>query len=254
MADKVCEACKTIPPVVSEGYQEKGSYSQLGGLKTYVTGEPSSKTGVLVVYDIFGYYPQTIQGADIISAAHHLVAMPDFFEGSPMPMSYFPPDTEERKKNMGEFFSTKAMPPQGHMEKAHKVLADLQEKYPSVQKWAVIGYCWGGKIATLLSLEGSKFAASVQIHPAMLDKADAEKISIPHYCISTKDEDKGVTEEVEAVLKGKGGVVAEKSKVEYWGGTFHGFMAARSNLQDKENFEYYQKGYQEVVNWLQTVL
>lgn len=29
-----CEACKTIPPVISEGYELKGSTSDVGGLKT----------------------------------------------------------------------------------------------------------------------------------------------------------------------------------------------------------------------------
>ena len=29
-----CEACKTIPPVVAEGYVEKGNWEDVGGLKT----------------------------------------------------------------------------------------------------------------------------------------------------------------------------------------------------------------------------
>ena len=29
-----CEACKTIPPVIAEGYTPKGTYEQIGGLKT----------------------------------------------------------------------------------------------------------------------------------------------------------------------------------------------------------------------------
>lgn len=60
-------ACCTVPPVVSEGYSGKGSYTTVDGLKTYATGASGAKTGILVVYDIFGFFPQTIQGADILA-------------------------------------------------------------------------------------------------------------------------------------------------------------------------------------------
>jgi hypothetical protein len=36
--------------------------------------------------------------------------------------------------------------------------------------------------------------------------------------------------------------IRDKSLVVRWEGTFHGFMAARANLKDKENLEYYEKG------------
>jgi hypothetical protein len=39
-----------------------------------------------------------------------------------------------------------------------------------------------------------------------------------------------------------------------WEGTFHGFMAARADLKDKENLEYYEKGYKKLVHWLKEVL
>jgi hypothetical protein len=29
-----CEACKTIPPVIAEGYEPKGKYEDIAGLKT----------------------------------------------------------------------------------------------------------------------------------------------------------------------------------------------------------------------------
>lgn len=40
-----------------------------------MTGDKNAKTAVLVIFDIFGFYPQTQQGADIIAAAgNHLVS------------------------------------------------------------------------------------------------------------------------------------------------------------------------------------
>lgn len=73
------EACCSIPPVESE-YKPKGSYQKVGPFdKAYVVSSlrpshsPSrltipqigdSKTHALIcIYDIFGYWPQTEQGA-----------------------------------------------------------------------------------------------------------------------------------------------------------------------------------------------
>ena len=59
-------ACCTVPPV-SVDYKEKGSFTTVEGMKTYQTGSSSAKSGLLVVYDIFGFFPQTLQGADILA-------------------------------------------------------------------------------------------------------------------------------------------------------------------------------------------
>jgi len=49
-----------------------------------VTGPTSATKGILFIYDIFGYFPQTLQGADILATSDHdekyQVFMPDFFE------------------------------------------------------------------------------------------------------------------------------------------------------------------------------
>lgn len=60
-------ACCTVPPVVSDGYKEKGEYITIDGMKTYATGPSHAKSALLVVYDIFGFFPQTLQGADILA-------------------------------------------------------------------------------------------------------------------------------------------------------------------------------------------
>lgn len=61
------KACCTVPPVVSEGYKEKGEFITINGMKTYATGPKDAKSALLVVYDIFGFFPQTLQGADILA-------------------------------------------------------------------------------------------------------------------------------------------------------------------------------------------
>ena len=51
-----------------------------------VTGPPSAKNAILVVYDIFGFSDQMLQGADILALSDtkngpYRVLVPDFFEG-----------------------------------------------------------------------------------------------------------------------------------------------------------------------------
>lgn len=61
------KACCTVPPVVSDGYKEKGEWITIDGMKTYKTGSEKAKSAILVIYDIFGFFPQTLQGADILA-------------------------------------------------------------------------------------------------------------------------------------------------------------------------------------------
>ena len=65
---------------------------------------------------------------------------------------------------MGAFFAGPAQPPKT-VEATKKIMAELKQKYPSVEKWGMMGLCWGGKCTALLSANGD-FAASAQLHPA----------------------------------------------------------------------------------------
>lgn len=82
-------ACCTVPPVQHD-YKEKGSFTTVEGMKTYQTGPSSTKSGLLVVYDIFGFFPQTLQGADILATGDkdkpRQVFMPGEFSGTFHPM------------------------------------------------------------------------------------------------------------------------------------------------------------------------
>ena len=100
------------------------------------------------MYDIFGFFPQTLQGADILaysdSEKPYQVFIPDFFEGEPADISWYPPDNEEKGKKLGEFFKTKAAPPKT-LEQVPKIVQELRESR-GVETWGVVGYCWGGKV------------------------------------------------------------------------------------------------------------
>jgi len=245
MSQTPSAACCNTPAVVSKGYKEKGSYITVDGLKTYATGPTSAKKGILYIFDIFGFFPQSLQGADIVAHSdkekQYRVFMPDWFEGKPADISWYPPDNEEKGKKLGEFFQTTAAPPKT-VERVKKVIGELKKENPEIEDWGVVGFCWGGKIVNLVSQEGTPFKAAAACHPAMVDPNDAPQVTIPMLMIPSGDEDKEAVSKYEANLK-------VPKQVEWYPDQVHGFMAARSNLEDDKVRAAYEKAYQTLLNW-----
>ncbi|RYO74759.1 hypothetical protein DL766_009583 [Monosporascus sp. MC13-8B] len=241
------EACCNVPPVVSKGYDAKGSYEELGGFKTYTTGPGDATKGIITIYDIFGYFPQTLQGADILATSDsnqkYRVFIPDWFDGKPFPLEKFPPDTPEKQKELGEFFQ-KYSPP-SVAAKVPNYLKAVQAKYPEIQSWAVMGFCWGGKVAALtVSAPNNAFKAGIQAHPAMVDPSEADKIKVPFCMLASKDE------KAEDVEKFEAGLTAAPKHVEIFGDQVHGWMAARADLEDERVRSEYKRGYETVLKFL----
>ncbi|KAJ5825188.1 Dienelactone hydrolase [Penicillium riverlandense] len=243
----VSKACCSIPPVISKGYQAKGEYKTFNGLKTYVTGPESATKAILVVYDIFGFFDQTIQGADILATSNeqkYRVFMPDFFEGSPADISWYPPTTDEHKQKLGNFFQTKAAPP-NTLSKIPTVVAEANKLASDGGfQWSILGYCWGGKIATLsVGADNTIFKAAVQCHPAMVDPKDAKNVNVPMAMLASKDEPAQDVDAFKAALK-------VPNHVETFSTQIHGWMAARSDLEDPEVRKEYERGYKTALEFL----
>ncbi|KAI9039372.1 dienelactone hydrolase family protein [Aspergillus affinis] len=237
-----CEACRTIPPVISQGYEPKGEYNIIAGLNTYKTGNLSSTTAIIDIYDIFGISPQTIQGADLLAARlNTLVLVPDFFKGKGAQHDWYPMDTEDKTKAMMGFFREYAQfePNVGVLKNA---LEEYKVAFPAVEKWGIFGLCWGGKVTALSSGEGTPFVASGQVHPGLMDKADAEKITIPHIVLASKDEPADVVQQYTEIIgqNGTGGLVETYEKM------WHGWMGARADLDGEESVKEYRRGYEQL--------
>lgn len=159
------KACCNVPPAVAKDYQPKGKYIELpspsGGesMKCYATGPSDAPSAILVIYDVFGYSPQAIQGADILAYAGeaqshpYRVFVPDFFLGKTLARSVIPPDTDEKKKQLGEFFAGPAHP-QETAKKVPELLKEIEKGQAGtgIKKWGSLGMCWGGKVGDLSSL------------------------------------------------------------------------------------------------------
>ncbi|KAI2472703.1 Alpha/Beta hydrolase protein [Annulohypoxylon bovei var. microspora] len=241
------EACCNIPPVVSEGYVAKGLYQELGSYKTYVTGPADAEKGIIVIYDIFGFFEQTLQGADILATGkksqQHKVFIPDWFKGKPCPIEWFPPDTEEKQKNVGGFFSDPEHAPHTVAAKLPEYFKAVQASNPSIKSWGILGYCWGGKVASLVtSGESNLFQIAAAAHPAMVDPAEADGIKVPFVLLASGEEPADAIKEFESKLK-------VPNHVETFGDQVHGFMAARADLSDPRVKAEYTRGYQTILDF-----
>jgi dienelactone hydrolase len=72
--------------------------------------------------------------------------MPDFFDGKPADISWYPPDTEEKGKLLGEFFGGIAAPPKT-VAKVPGVVEAIKKEISGLDSWGIVGYCWGGKVS-----------------------------------------------------------------------------------------------------------
>ncbi|PRP76474.1 hypothetical protein PROFUN_15134 [Planoprotostelium fungivorum] len=243
-------ACCNIPPVTTHDYQPKGKYEQLGSYKTYVTGDKTSGRALLCAYDIFGFFPQTIQGADILASQGFYVTMPDFFHGKPYPLDQAPPKNDEQKQNYKDFFATTA-----NVEENVKQAAKLGEelKKQGLNKIGIYGYCWGGKIAVLSAGQGSPFHAAAQIHPAMVDANDGKKVTIPVASFISKDEPEEAVQEFHKNVASNSDI-ASKSVWKRYPTVHHGWAAARGKLDDAENKKQYEDVYRQLSSFFKANL
>lgn len=229
---------------MSKGYEPKGEYVTVDGTKVYATGPSNAKKAILVIYDVFGYFPQTIQGADILAYSDkeqpYKVFIPDILDAK-AEVSWFPPDTKEKGEKLGHFFKT-AADISVLLPKVPKIREALQKQNPEIEAWGLVGYCFGGKIANLSSQEGTPFKAAASCHPARVDPADAPGTTIPFAMLPSMDEDKEAVENWQKGMK-------VKNIVEWFPDQVHGWMAARADLEDEKVCKEYERGYKTLLEF-----
>ncbi|KAL2833814.1 dienelactone hydrolase [Aspergillus cavernicola] len=233
------QACCSSPAVGDPAIATQQETDFAADMSLCVVGDRSSKRGVVLVYDIFGLYPQTKEGAAILSRELNcLVIIPDFFAGNPANMDWVGMDTEDKRKNMMAFFQDRADPVK-NLASLLRVMAQTKSLYPQVKSWGIVGLCWGGKLAAMASGSHSYFTVSGQAHPSLLDVADAKAISIPHICLPSPDEPA-------ELLKSYEQAVHTDSEFELYSTMFHGWMGSRADLEAEQNAKEFQRGYKQV--------
>ncbi|GKV19520.1 hypothetical protein SLEP1_g29766 [Rubroshorea leprosula] len=158
-----CENPPTLNPSSGGGHVE-----EIGGLKTYVTGSPHSKTAILLVSDVYGYEaPNLRKLADKVAAAGFHVLVPDFFYGDP-----FVPDNSDRPimvwiKDHGA---------DKGFEDAKPVIDALKSK--GITAIGAAGFCWGAKVVVQLAISGL-IQAAVLLHPSLVTVDDIKGVNAP---------------------------------------------------------------------------
>ncbi|KAF2664695.1 dienelactone hydrolase [Microthyrium microscopicum] len=238
---KPSESCCTTAPAVVENYKPRGYYVTVDGTNTYITGPAAATRGILMVFDIFGFCSQTLQGADILAYSSkenpYLVIVPDFFDGTPAQAAWFAPDaspTDQAK--IGPFFQERAVPSLS-LSRLPGILSEVTET-KGVKSWGALGLCWGGKVIMLSSgtEEGLGWKAAAQVHPSLLDPEDAKTIKIPFAMLPSGEEDQSEVEKFGANLTGE-------KVLETFHDMNHGWMGARANLQDQKSRREFERGY-----------
>jgi dienelactone hydrolase len=210
-----------------------------------MTGPKDAKSAILVLYDIMGYSNQILQGADILAYADsenpRQVFMPDFFDGDWAKMEWFmPPDDPENQRKLGEWFQV-ASPPK-HLPKIAGILEEAERMNANIQSWGAIGYCWGGKMISILGGMGTKLKVGVQTSPALVDPSEAPNVAFPVLIQLSQDEPLDEFKKYQAGLK-------VTNQLEIFDQP-HGWMSARADFRDAEMKKQYEKGYQQAADFL----
>lgn len=165
------------------------------------TGSPAANRGIFLCYDVFGLYIQAIRGADILASGYaptpdeagdFKVFMPDFWGDHPQDLANFPPKNPKQIKAIIDFMNGPAVPDKT-LPLMTPLLEDMKKGNPGIETWAIMGFCWGGKIAALVSQPGTPYKAAAQCHPSLLDVEDAKHVTIPMVVLPSMDEDPAVS-------------------------------------------------------------
>ena len=166
-----------------------------------VSGSSNATRGIFLCYDVFGLFVQAIKGADILASDYEQmpdgvgdfkVFMPDFWGDHPQDLANFPPKTPKQQKAIMEFVMGPGDPART-VPLIEPLLESFQKQNPQITSWSILGFCWGVKIASLVTTAGTKFKAAAGAHPSMFDPEDAKHVVVPMCVLPSQDEDPEVS-------------------------------------------------------------
>ena len=92
------------------------------------------------------------------------------------------------------------------------------------------------------SASSNPFAVAAAAHPALIDPAGAEKISVPYILLASGEDPADTVKEFESKLK-------VPHYVEIFADQVHGWMAARADLSNSCVKEEYARGYKTLLDF-----
>ncbi|KAJ3113221.1 hypothetical protein HK098_007790, partial [Nowakowskiella sp. JEL0407] len=267
--------CCSLPPIKTDDYTPLGEWKELAGMKTYVTGHNSKKV-IVGIYDIFGYYPQVLQGADLLASQGYKVVIPDFFRGNPYPADKFPLYSSPIKHGVPpeeygiqyflsntsriDFFAfsmekfVNFLGDIGNFEKRQVDLVAIANelRQDGAEKIGLYGLCWGGKVAILAGSGQNGYDAVAQMHPARMNPEDALNLIIPVATFISEDEPVEVFNKFVEIANTKD--FKEFNSFGQYRDMHHGFGGSRANLKDPRNAEAFNDVYSKVADFFKKAL
>ncbi|CAN1807356.1 unnamed protein product [Linum perenne] len=214
-----CDNPPTLNPSSGSGHLEK-----LGGLDSYVTGSPDSKSAVILISDVYGYEaPNLRKLADKIAAAGYFVVVPDFLYGDP-----YVPDNAER----GIYVWIKDHAAAKGFEDAKPVIESLKSKAKVVVELA----------------KGSYINAGVLLHPSFVTVDDIKEVKTPLAVLGAEFDNlspPALLKQFEEVLAANHEV---DGSVKIFPGVSHGWTV-RYNDEEKEVVKAADEAHNDMLEW-----
>lgn len=189
-----------------------------------ITGPDDAEHGILYIYDVFSFRSHSLQGVGILAFSAFkptLVVMVDWFNGGAVKEEWM---TSDAGRNLMRRFVETTADPGTTLPAVIDVLSKLKADmyYPRVEKWGAVGFCWGGKLVSLLATQGeeSPITVAAQSSPARLDPEEARTVTIPMAVLASSKEAGEALTLYEDNLQGV-------KHVEVFASQIHGWMSAR---------------------------
>eukprot|EP00434_Breviolum_minutum_P022658 symbB.v1.2.019995.t1/scaffold1657.1/size107422/4 len=189
-----CCPANALGPLVARG-ATRGTLETLpGGLNAYVVGKGNGRA-VVVASDIFGIHTgRHKEICDSIAEEGFLVILPDFFRGSPRQSSGGFFDALQQAASLWTPLNTSWSSVENDLAQA--VLPYLEEQGCSVERCALLGFCWGAWLVCH-ACGSFNFCCGAMAHPSVhnlvlrwgeVQEELLEAVRVPQLVLSSKDE------------------------------------------------------------------
>lgn len=181
--------------------------------------------------------------ADQFAANGYLVAMPDLFEGDPIPLD------RPESFNIQEWLKGHGTERVDPIIKA--TIAELKKTY-NVQKIGGVGYCFGGKYVARFMAEGQGIDVGYTAHPSFMSAEELKGIKGPLSIAAAETDHIFPAEkrrESEDILKEMGATY----QMTLFSGVEHGF-AVRADIKQKHIKFAKEAAFEQAVTWFNEYL
>lgn len=230
MAETMCSACLSIPPVKADYSPTGSSFKLPDEIEVYETGDLGSKHAIIVVFDIFGFHPVTKKFADLLGEhGKFRVLVPDFLRGHALNENSFP--LQDRSKFADWLQKHGSYANCGPI--MQNTIAHLS-KQTECNKISLLGLCWGAGIIVEHSIRFPKVNGVAMIHPSYIqlggNAESAKKMQTPVLIVTTKD-DPSYDAFFEAAKSHP--IFGPLCVHQHFADMHHGFCGARGNWSDE---------------------